>query len=86
MREAVRQVIKRGMAVHFIVGRFVKTFSFTGVGSMDVFTLHYPDAYTFLPAGVHIAGVLHSHLRIGCVQAAHVLVIEPLLAADKHFP
>src|SRR6478609_10618328 len=86
MREAVGQVVKGWMAVHFIVGGLVKTFGFIGVGGMYKFTFNHPDAYAFLPARVHIARVLDGHLRIGGMQAAYVLVIQALPAADEYFP
>src|SRR5581483_5567222 len=47
---------------------------------------HHPDAYAFLTARVHIARRLQGELRVRCMHAAAVLVIEPAFAANEHFP
>ena len=86
MRQLVGQVVKRRMAVHFILRGLVKAVGIIGVGGMDGLAFHHPNAYTFLPARVHIAGVFNGHLRISGVQTAYMFVVKPLLAADKYFP
>ena len=86
MRQLVGQVVKRRMAVHFILRGLVKTFGFVGVGGMDGFAFHHPNADAFLPARVHIACIFDGHLGIGGMQAAYMFMIETLLAADEHFP
>ena len=74
------------MPVSFIIRGIVQRGCFIGIAGMDVFAFHYPDAHAFHPAGIHIPCILYSHRCIGCVQTAHMFVIEPLFAADEYFP
>ena len=67
-----------------------------GLGAIGVLVLgragsnrlgrHYPNAHTFLASGVYIARHLQRMLRIRCMQAAAVLVLQALLTADEYFP
>jgi len=74
------------MAIHFVVGRVKERCRLVGIGGMDIFTLHDPDADAFPPAGVYIPCIFDSHLCVGGMEAAGVFVIQPLLAADEYFP
>ena len=75
MRQLVGQVLKRRMAVYFILRGLVKAFGFVGVRGVYGLAFHHPNAYAFLPAGVHIARIFDGHLRIGGVQAAYMFMI-----------
>src|SRR5690606_15320494 len=52
----------------------------------DIGGLHHPDADAFVATRVDVAGVVDGHFGIGRPQAAHVLVGEPVLAANENFP
>src|SRR5450755_4533755 len=52
----------------------------------DVLRLHDPDADAFVASGIDVARVLDRHLRVGRVQAADVLVRQPVLRPDEDFP
>jgi hypothetical protein len=74
------------MAINFIIGGFVEAVGFVGVGSMNVFTFHYPDADAFLPAGIHIPCIFYRHPGISRMKGADMFMIKSLLAPDKNFP
>ena len=73
------------MTVNLIHSRFIQLSRFFRIGSRDVLAFHHPDAHTFHAAGVYIPRILNGHLCIGSVQAAHMLVVEALLASDEYF-
>jgi hypothetical protein len=53
---------------------------------MDMFTFYYPDTDSFHATGIYIPGIFDSHLRICGMQAARMLVIQPLFAPDEDLP
>ena len=57
-----------------------------GFAGSDGRRRHHPDGDAFLPARVDIARHLQRLLGVHRVQAAAVLVLQALLAADEHFP
>ena len=85
MFHLIRQVIKRGMPVDFIVGGVEKGFGVFG-GSVDMSRFDNPDTDAFVAAAIDVAGVFNRHLCVGGVQAAHVFVAQSLFRADKYFP
>src|SRR5215218_3256682 len=82
----IRQVVKSRMAVNLVVGRFVKTFCFIRISCMDVFTLHCPNAHTFLSPGINVPCIFNSHLWVGCVKRTYMFMIQSLFTADEYFP
>jgi hypothetical protein len=79
-------LIKRRVSVNLVGGGIKKAIGIPRVGSVYIPALHYPDADTFLAAGIHIARIFDRHGRVGCVKAAYVLVVQTLFAPDKDLP
>lgn len=86
MLHLLRQLVKRRVAVGFVVGRVVEAGRLVGIAGVDVAAFDYPDAHTFLAACIHVTGIFNGHLRICGMQAAHMFVVEALFASDKYFP
>ena len=82
----IRQLIKTRMPVNFVFGWFIEDAGIGGVGGMDVFAFHYPDADAFHAAGVDVACVFHGHLCVRGMKAANMFMVEALLAADEDLP
>src|SRR5690242_17480215 len=78
--------IKRRMTVHLVICGFEERVLLERAACDDIGGAHYPDAYALIAARVYVARIVHRHLCIRRVQAAHVPVREPRLAADEHFP
>ena len=74
------------MAINLIVGRIEEGGGLVGIGGMDIFTFHDPDADAFHAAGVYVPCIFDSHLCVCRVEATGMLVIQPLFAADEYFP
>src|SRR5690554_1811160 len=74
------------MAVDLAGGWIKQGFFVRGTAGDNIGGLHDPDAHTFVPAGVDIAGIVDGHFSVGRMQAAHMLVGQAVLAAHKDFP
>ena len=85
MPQFIRQFIKGGVPVHLVVSGVEKRFRVFG-GSVDMDRFDDPNADALIPAGIHVAGIFERHLRIGGVEAANMLMAQPLFGADKYFP
>ena len=70
-------LVLRRIEVHGLVGR---------VAGDDLVGAHHPHAAALLASGVDVARHLDRHLRVGGVEAAAVLVVEPGLAAHEDLP
>ena len=74
------------MTVYFIICRFIKTFCFIRIGSMNIFAFNHPDAYSFLATRIYIPRIFNCHLCICGMQASDMFVVEALLTSDENFP
>src|SRR5262249_39418464 len=81
-----RQLVERRMAVDLVFHRVEHLRLRIGIGRHDLVGAHHPDAYAFLPACEHIARSLQRHTRVARMHTAAVLVVQPVAAADEHFP
>src|SRR6266487_5249674 len=82
----VRHREESRMPVHLAVRRLEERHLLAGRRRRDVSGPDDPDAHALVAPRVHIARILDRHLRIRRVQAADVLVREPVLASDEDFP
>src|SRR5450755_65531 len=74
------------MAIDLVGHRIEKSGLVARVAGDDLVRAYDPDADAFLAPRVHVARQLDGELRVGGVQAAAVLMVEPCLAANEHFP
>ena len=84
--QLVRQVVKRGMPVGFIVRRIVEAICVVGITGMDVFAFYCPNANTFHSPCINVTCIFNGHSGICGMQAAYVFMIKTLFAPDKNFP
>ena len=82
----IRQIIKCRIAIYFIFSRFIKIFCIIRVRGVDVLRFNHPNTYSFHSSCINISCVFDCHLRISCVQAAYMFMIQSLFAANKNFP
>ncbi len=73
------------MAVHLVIGRVKKGLGIFGRG-VDMSRFNNPNADALVAATIHVAGVFECHLSVSSVEAANVLMAEPLFGADEYFP
>jgi len=85
MPQFIGQIVESRVAIYLVVGGIKKRFGIFG-RSMNMNGLDHPNADAFIAAGIDIAGVFNRHLRIGGMEAANVLVAQPLFGADEYFP
>lgn len=86
MRYFVWHGVKRWVAINFVPCWLEQRVGVVGVGGGDVLGLDYPNADTFVAAGVEVTGVFERHFGIRSVEATNVLVVETAFAADEYFP
>lgn len=73
------------MAINLVVGG-VKECCCIFSGSVNMDRFDDPDAYAFIAAAIHIAGVFECHLSIRCMETANMFVAKSLFRANKYFP
>src|SRR3954469_19915739 len=71
------------MPVDLVAARGEHRVLLVGARRGDVGGLDHPDAHALVPPGVEVAGGVHRHLVVRCVQRAHVHVVEAALAPDE---
>jgi hypothetical protein len=85
MRQFIRQVVKRRMAVHLVVGGLVKLSASSGLEAwMNL--LSTTQMLTPSCGGCIRRGHSRRPCGVGGMERSHVLVVEALLAADEDSP
>src|SRR5207244_12063952 len=82
----VRRGVERRVAIHLALRGVEQGFLVTGAAGDNVIGAHGPDTDTFVAPGVNVTGVLDGAGAVNGMQAAHMLVRQTVLAADKNFP
>src|SRR5437762_5670092 len=77
---------ERRVPVDLVVRRLEQRTAITWRRRMHIGGTDYPDRNTFVTPRVNVARVLDRHLGIRRMEAADVLVCEPVLRADEDFP
>src|SRR5687768_13998638 len=81
--DVLRDLVERRVAVDLVAARGEHRVLLVGARRGDVRGLHHPDAHALVAPGVDVAGRVHRHLVVRCVQRADVHVVEPALAAHE---
>jgi len=79
-------MVETGMAVCFVICRVEEFAGLSWIRCMDIIAFHHPDADAFIATRIYITGIFNRHLRICCIEASRMLMIEPLSGADEYFP
>src|SRR5205823_3305399 len=77
---------KSWMPVDLVIGWLEQQLLLPGRACRDVCRLDDPDAEAFVTPRIHVARVLDGHPGVRSMQAADMLVGEPMLAANEDFP
>src|SRR5215203_735352 len=83
VRHVLRDLVERRVAVDLVAAGGEHGVLLVGARRGDVGGPDHPDAHALVAPRVQVAGGVHGHLVVRCVQGTDVHVVEPALAADE---
>src|SRR5690606_1013920 len=75
-----------GMPINLALRRIEQRLLVGRAAGHDIGGLHHPDAQAFVTTGIDVASIVQGHLGVRRVQAAYMLVSQPVLAAYEDLP